>query len=95
MDDTKPVHSTELENIDNVIAYAKGLPDFPNKAIVVQRLETQNLNRYQEARMNLNEVLAVEDAPQADACGVAVTRDQLQTLIDRISLLEAQDIFAE
>ncbi len=95
MDDTKPVHSTELENIDNVIAYAKGLPDFPNKAIVVQRLETQNLNRYQEARMNLNEVLAVENAPLADTCGVAVTRDQLQTLIDRISLLEAQDIFAE
>lgn len=95
MDNTEPVHSTELENIDHVIAYAKALPDFPNKATVVQRLETRNLNRYQEARMNLNEVLAAEDAPQADASGVAVSKDQLQTLIDRISLLEAQDIFAE
>lgn len=95
MDETKPVHSTELENIEHVIAYAKALPDFPNKALVVQRLETRNLNRYQEARMNLNEVLAADGAPQADACGVAVTREQLQTLIDRISLLEAQDIFAE
>ncbi len=95
MDNTEPVHSTELENIENVIIYAKELPDFPNKAIVVQRLETRNLNRYQEARMNLNEVLAAEEAPQADACGIAVTKEQLQTLIDRISLLEAQDIFAE
>lgn len=84
-----------FESIDSVIAYAKSLPDFPNKALVVQRLETRNLNRYQEARLNLNEVLGSDDAPMASPGQAAVTRDQLQCLVDRISLLEANEPVAE
>ncbi len=95
MDNPQAMDQTQMVNIDEVIAFAKALPDFPHKALVVQRLETRNLNRYQEALMNLNEVLAADDAPQAGADGKAVTCDQLQLLVDRISLLEAQDIVAE
>lgn len=88
-------NSERPENIDSVISYAKSLPDFPNKAIIVQRLETRNLNRYQEALQNLNETLAAPQPPLPGANGEAVTLDQLQTLATRISHLEANDLVAE
>ncbi len=84
-----------LENIDEVIAYAKSLPDFPNKAQVVQRLETRNLNRYQEAVLFLNELLAADAAPAAAPGSPAVAREQIQKLVDRIAELGAQDLVAE
>jgi hypothetical protein len=90
--DNNQVNAT---NIEDVVAYTKALPDFPNKAIIVQRLETGNLNRYQEALMTLNEVLVSETTPNADACGTGVSREQLQKLADQIASLEAKDIVAE
>mgnify|MGYP007049509541 CR=1 FL=1 len=87
--------SPRLENIDSVIAYAKSLPDFPNKAIIVQRLETRNLNRYQEALLNLHETLAATEQPIAGVDGEAITREQLEILVNRISKLEANEPIAE
>jgi hypothetical protein len=87
--------STELENIDEVIAYAKSLPDFPNKAIIVQRLETRNLNRYQEALLNLHEILAQPEVPLPASEGEAITCAQLEALRDKISGLEANEPVAE
>jgi hypothetical protein len=88
--------NTQTDTIDDIIAYARSLPDFPNKALILQRLETRNLNRYQEAALTINEVLAMPNSPDAPAAGgKAVTADQLQSLIDRISRLEATDIIAE
>lgn len=83
------------EDIESVITYAKSLPDFPNKQLIVQRLETHNLNRYQEALLNLNEILSTPEAPLPDATGKAVTMEELQTLATRISRLEANDLVAE
>lgn len=87
--------SAELENIDDVVAFTAALPDFPNKALVLKRLETGNLNRYQEALLTLNETLAEWDNPIAAAGERPVTRAQLERLVDRISILQAQDIVAE
>jgi hypothetical protein len=89
------VEESRQENVEDVIRYARELPEFPNKAIIVQRLETRNINRYQEALMNLNEILANDEAPDAAACGAAVSRQQLQALVDKIAVLEAQDQVAE
>ena len=83
------------ESIESVLAYARSLPDFPNKALILQRLETGNLNRYQEAMLNLNETLAADDAPIASTSGEAVTRQQLEVLLNKIARLEAKDIVAE
>lgn len=83
------------ESIEDVIRYARELPDFPHKALVVERLETRNINRYQEALLNLNEILANDEAPDASACGGAVSRQQLEALVDKIAVLEAQDQVAE
>lgn len=87
--------SNELAHIDDVIAYAKALPDFPNKAVVIQRLETRNLNRYQEAVLNLNDVLAQPEPPLPSIDGRPILREQLEALVDKISRLEANDIVAE
>lgn len=85
----------DLEQVDSVIAFAKSLPDFPNKAIVVQRLETRNLNRYQEALMNLHEILAQDEPPLPSATGEPILREQLEELRHRISRLEANEPVAE
>lgn len=89
------MEETRKDNIEDVIRYAKELPDFPHKALVVERLETRNINRYQEALLNLNEVLANNEAPDAAACGTAVSRQQLEALVNKIAMLEAQDQVAE
>ena len=94
--------NTQDDSIDAVLAYARALPDFPNKALVLQRLETGNLNRYQEALLNLNEQIAnLENAANASDAGAAqpptgdATAQQLQALVSRIAKLEAQDPIAE
>ena len=83
---------TQTEGIDQIVAYAKGLPDFPNKALIVQRLETGNINRYQEAMLNINEVIAQYDTHDT-AHDTSATKEQLQGLLDRITALESQDTF--
>lgn len=83
------------ESLENVIAFVNSLPDFPNKALVLQRLETGNLNRYQEALLTINDTLSSEEAPLAGSNGEAVTREQLQTVVNRIALLQAQEQVAE
>ena len=85
----------EFEDIDSVIRYVKELPDFPNKALVLNRLETRNLNRYQEALLSLNETLASPEPPIAAPGASVATMDQLQTLAQRISALEANEPVAE
>lgn len=81
--------------IEEVIAYAKSLPEFPHKTLVVERLETRNLNRYQEALLKLNEVIVEHQDPAPDASGTAVTREQLQHLIDKIASMESNEQVAE
>lgn len=89
------MENRKTENIDDVIAYADSLPDFTNKALVLQRLGTGNLNRYQEALLSVNEILATDIPAQPDMEGRSVSKEQLQTLVDRIALLGAQDLVAE
>ena len=93
--DSNDSNNVNSANIEDVIAYARALPDFPNKALIMQRLETGNLNRYQEALQTLNEVLAMETTPNAEACGTGVSMEQLQELADQIARLEAKDLVAE
>jgi len=76
------------EDIDSVIKFAEALPDFPNKSFVLERLETRNMNRYQEALATLNELFAEADAPG----GIdAKTKSGLQELANRLARLEASD----
>lgn len=85
--------NTQDDSIETIVEYARNLPGFPNKEIVVQRLETGNLNRYQEALLALNETIAgLEEngTPEGSA-----TKEQLQSLINRIARLEAKDPIAE
>jgi len=93
--DSNDANNVNSANIEDVLAYTRALPDFPNKALIVQRLETGNLNRYQEALLTLNEVLAAETTPSAEACGAGVSKEQLQELADQIARLEAKDLVAE
>lgn len=80
-----------FDDIDSVIAFAKSLPDFPNKAFVVERLEMRNVNRYQEAMGSLNETLASNPNPDEACTGGAATGSQIQELVNRIARLEASD----
>lgn len=85
----------KLEDIDEVILFARSLPDFPNKPTVLNRLETRNLNRYQEAQMLLNEVLATNESPSSGPGQESASLEQIQELADRIAKLGASDIVAE
>jgi hypothetical protein len=78
-----------FEDVDNVIAFARSLPDFPNRALVLDRLEQRNVNRYQEAMLSLNEALAIFDYTKTHADGAS--KQQIQQLIDRLARLEASD----
>lgn len=83
------------DSIEEVIELANSLPDFPNKQTVINRLETGNLNRYQEAQLLLNELLANTEAPSAAPGEPAISMDQIQALHDRISNLGAAEIETE
>jgi hypothetical protein len=80
-----------FETVENVIAFARALPDFPNKPLIVEQLETRNVNRFQQAMDKLNEVLVQTPNPQAACTGGGATGEQLQELINRIAQLDASD----
>lgn len=79
-----------FENAENVIMFARSLPDFPDKIKIIERLETRNVNRYQEAMGTLAELLVGDPDPLA-GCGSGITREQLEELRSRIASLEASD----
>lgn len=80
-----------FETLDNVIAYARSIPDFPGKPLILEQLETRNVNRFQQAMGKLNELLVENPHPAASCAGGAASREQIQQLIDRITRLEASD----
>jgi len=80
----------KFDDIEDVIAFARALPEFPSKAKIVERLETRNVNRYQEAMGTLAELLVTDPDP-LQACGTGITRGQLEQLRERIARLEASD----
>lgn len=84
----------KYENVDEVIAHARSLPDFPDKSVVIGRLETRNVNRYQEALMALNELVVKAESEDAGP-GNSASKEQLQGLIDKIARLESADNLAE
>ena len=85
--------NTQDDSIEAIAEYARSLPGFPNKELVLQRLETGNLNRYQEAILTLNEnIAALETTPAGES---SASREQLQSLLDRIARLESKDPIAE
>jgi hypothetical protein len=80
--------STKFDDIDQVLAFARSVPEFPNKALVVSRLETRNLNRFQEAILVVNESIV-----NAEAQGEST--ETLVALLNRIEKLEANDKVAD
>ena len=72
------------DNIDDVISFARQLPEFPNKAAVVQCLETRNMNRYAQA------LVLIEDG-RTDG----PVHESLVELEKRIKALAASDIVSE
>jgi len=86
--------NTQNTEIEGLLQFARSLPEFPNKALVVQRLETANINRYQETMLTLNELLASDDLKsQAEATPGEITREQIQELLTRITGLESLETF--
>lgn len=85
---------TQNTQIEGLLQFARSLPDFPHKALVIQRLETANINRYQETMLTLNELLAGDDLKsQAEAAPGEITREQIQELLTRITGLESMETF--
>ncbi|MGI8905289.1 MAG: hypothetical protein ACR2IE_02225 [Candidatus Sumerlaeaceae bacterium] len=80
-----------FETLENVIAYAQSIPDFPNKPLILEQLETRNVNRFQQAMAKLNEVLVQNPDPEPSSSGGGASREQLQELVNRITQLDASD----
>ncbi len=83
-----------IEEPETVIAHIRTMPDFTHKEFVIERLQTRNVNRYQEALLKLNELI-VQDRPDMAAGLEAVSADKIQNLITRIARLESSGSDAE
>jgi hypothetical protein len=80
-----------FETVEGVLEYARLIPDFPSKPLIVQQLETRNVHRFQPAMAKLNELLVENPDPQASCYGGGANREQLQELVNRIAQLDASD----
>jgi hypothetical protein len=74
------------DNVDDVIAFARDLPDFPHREEVIKCLETRNMNRYAQA-LTLLEESRGDVAP--------ANHQQLLHLEERIKALSASDLVSE
>lgn len=79
-----------IEEPETVISHIRAMPDFTHKEFVIERLQTRNVNRYQEAVLKLNELI-VEDG-NGDG---TVNSVEIQNLITRITRLESSGSDAE
>ena len=80
-----------FETVENVVAYAQSIPDFPGKPLVLEQLETRNVNRFQQAMGKLNELLVSNPDPISSCAGGGASREQIQELVNRIAQMEASD----
>lgn len=81
-----------IEEPETVIAHIRSMPDFTHKEFVIERLQTRNVNRYQEAVLKLNELI-VEDGDGGESGTVSGV--EIQNLISRITRLESSGSDAE
>lgn len=77
-----------FEEVENVMTFVRSMPDFPGRARVLDRLEQRNVNRYQEAMLLLNEVLA---QPESDSTTGSASHEEIRELVNRLARLEASD----
>lgn len=85
------MNAEPIEEPETVIAHIRTMPDFTHKALIIERLQTRNVNRYQEALLKLNELLVEGNS----ALSNGVTNEQIQNLITRIARLESSGSDAE
>ena len=83
-----------IEEPETVIAHIRSMADFTHKEFVIERLQTRNVNRYQEAVLKLNELIVEDRGPNADVTEM-VSAEQIQNLITRITRLESSGSDAE
>jgi hypothetical protein len=91
LNERKRMEPQRFEEVESVLAYARSIPDFPGKALVLEQLETRNVNRFQQAMGKLNELLVTTEQPAVSCAGGGATRDQIQELVERITRLDASD----